>query len=157
MRIALLTVVRPRILLAIAAVVMGCSGGTEPGNGVATILATPNPLSLPQLGIATLEVSLRDADGGVVDDDAHVTFQSLNSSIVTVNSAGAVGSVGPVGTRHIRISSGAAQLDVPVTVTLVQSMIIGNAKPMAIASDSSVAIDALLLDVFGYPVPGAEI
>ena len=157
MRVAFLRAARSRILLAIPAVVMGCGGGTEPGNGVAAILASPNPLSLPQLGIATLEVSLRDADGGVVDDAAHVTFQSLDPSIVTVNSAGAVGSVGPVGTTHIRVSSGTARLDVLVTVTLVQSMIIGNAKPIAIESDSSVAIDALVLDVFGYPVPGAQI
>jgi hypothetical protein len=141
---------------ALAALLVGCGGGTEPGNGVATIIVTPNPVSLPQLSITTLQVSPRDEQGDLVEG-ASVTFRSQDTTMVSVNSSGAIGALGPVGTTAITVASGTASVDVPVTVTLVQSMMIGTAKPIVFASDSTVPIEALVLDVFGYPVPGAQI
>ena len=139
--------------VALALASASCGGGSEPSGNVASIVATPNPLTIPQLSLATLEVTLRDADGDVVEGP-HITFESGDPSLVTVNAAGVVAAPGPVGTTKIVVTAGDARLEVPATVTLVQNLVIGNAKPIVFASDSSVQIVPLLSYAYGQPPPG---
>jgi hypothetical protein len=135
---------------------LGCGGESGPsGIDVGEIVVTPSPVVLAQNGSVQLAVSALD-DDGVLLAGVPVSFWSGDSALVLVGSTGIVSSVGPAGTSTISVRAGNKTRQVPVTVTSVSNAVTVGPNPGVVSQLGTLQMQAVLLDVTGAPVPGAQ-
>lgn len=147
---------RCRILVLAIGSAVACRSTTETGPQPAHVLVTPDAVTIPQNGTASLSVAVTDKDDQLLTGAA-VTFASANTSMVTVTNLGVVTSVGPAGTTSVTVRSGKASTNVPITVTAVTSGITVTPDPATLAQKTTLQLQAQVVDAVGAPIPGATI
>lgn len=135
-------------VLALVAALVGCGDSASPGPG--EIILAPRPL-VPQGLTLQLTATVVDGDGQPVAGQA-VTFASDDTTIITVDTAGLLHSVGPLGGVRVTARSGSLTTEVIAqvvqritSVTVPDSLVL----PQATEGPAPVA----LRDFLGSPVP----
>jgi DNA-binding beta-propeller fold protein YncE len=137
-------------------IVVACGSTTETGPQPAHVIVTPDAVTIPQKGTATLTVSVTDKDDQLLTGAA-VSFSSSNTQMLTVSNLGVITSVGPAGTANVIAKSGKASTTVPVTITPVTTGITVTPDPVSLAQKTSIQLQAQVVDAVGTPVPGAAV
>ena len=106
---------------------------------VATVVASPNPLSLPAGGSATLTATARSSTGTTLANRA-VTWSSLNPTVATVSSAGVVTAVA-AGSTSIKATIEGVSANVALSVAT---------PPPAPVASVSIALDLTTIAVGGH-------
>jgi hypothetical protein len=136
------------------ALVLACSGGTEPsGITVATIEVTPNSVSRQIGQTVQLGVALKNANGDLVSGPA-VTWTSSNQAVASVSNSGLVTALA-LGATTISAMAGGKTGTAQVTVegTPVANVIVLPETDTLLVGET-VQLTAQLLDANGVVIPG---
>jgi large repetitive protein len=144
--------VRLLVLATAAFSVMSCgSDPTEPRRVPAAIVILPNAPTLEQKASKQLTATVVDAAGREIDGET-VTFESSDTAIATVSSAGLLVSVGPIGTVTITVRDGELSGSVEAVVTLLPNTITVTPDPVALQTGFSQQLSVMVTDANGDPI-----
>src|SRR3954454_15281374 len=122
--------VRLPVLIAAALSVVSCgSEPMEPRRVPAAIVILPNAPSLPQKSTKQLIATVVDAAGREIAGET-VTYESSDTTVLTVSSSGLLLSVGPVGSATITARDGDLTGTVDAGVTLLPNTITVSPNPV---------------------------
>ncbi|HEX6944385.1 MAG TPA: hypothetical protein VF128_15760 [Gemmatimonadaceae bacterium] len=119
-----------------------------------SLVVSPNPLVVPQLGTVQINAKVIDRAGANVPQ-APITFFVSDSTLVTVSSSGSVKSVGPAGLASITVSSPGFAAIVPVAVTQVPTKLAVTPVDPKVAQGRTLRLVATVLDAVNVAVQGA--
>ena len=148
----------PRLpCLLIAAGLLACSGNDDLGPRVpAAVVVTP---ATPQLRVGEtlqLAASVLDASGEEIPDQP-VTFQSSDETVLTVDDAGLLTSVGATGSSLITAASGEISAEVEADVALPPSVVVVDPRTLDLDTGEQVALSFTVTDANAEPVPNPAI
>jgi YVTN family beta-propeller protein len=140
------------VLAAAAWSLVSCgSDPTEPRRVPASIVILPNAPSLPQKSSKQLTATVVDAAGREIAGET-VTFESSDTTILTVSPTGLLVSIGPVGSATITVRDGELSGTVDAVVTLLPSAITVTPNPVALQTGFSVQLSVVVTDANAEPV-----
>ena len=141
--------VRLARLLALV-VLLGC--GDELGPRVpAAIVVTPETPLVPLHGTLQLDAIVVDASGQEITGNAF-TFQSNDAAVLTVDDAGLLTSVGPVGSSLITVTSGNLTAELEAAVQLPASAIVVSPSSLELDTREQETLSFIVTDASGEPV-----
>lgn len=121
---------------------------------MADLVVVPDEIKLAQGDEQKLTVEAVDEDGNLITGVV-VTFAPGDAEMIDVTKLGVVQATGRSGVTYVRVSSGRARKDIPVTVIPVIREISVTPNPVVIEQGTDVQLVPVLKDVNGYAVPGA--
>jgi YVTN family beta-propeller protein len=143
---------RPLVLATAALSLVSCgSDPTEPRRVPASIVILPNAPTLSQKASKQLTATVVDAAGREIADEA-VTFESSDTTILTVSPTGLLLSIGPIGTATITVRDGELSGSVDAVVTLLPSTITVSPNPVALQTGFSLQLSVMVTDANGEPI-----
>jgi hypothetical protein len=146
-------------LLALSAVVSLTSCGSDPSEPrriPAAIVIIPNAPRIPQKATKQLTATVVDAAGREIEGEA-VSFESSDTTILTVSGTGVMTSVGPLGTATITASDGELTGTVDAVVTLVPNAITVTPNPVVLQTGFSLQLSTVVSDANGDPAVEAPL
>ena len=146
-------------LLALSAVASLASCGSdsvEPRRIPAAIVIIPNAPRVAQKSTKQLTATVVDAAGREIEGET-VSFESSDTSVITVSSTGLLLSVGPLGTATITASDGDLTGTVDALVSLVPSSVTVTPNPIVLQRGLSLQLSAVVSDANGDPVLNASL
>jgi len=132
---------------------LACDNSSGPGF---TLDVSPDSAQLVRNDSIRLSVNALDGDGHLVTGVA-VSFASDDTTIVTVTNLGVVHSGTTLGRTIVRVRSGGAFTDVPVTVTGTPSNIVVTPPDTAIRMTGTIQYRATVLDETGDTIRGVAV
>lgn len=156
-----------RAMVPLVCLLVACGGGTERPDGegppkneepsVAKVIVSPETLALAELDGAQLTATAFDAAGESVEG-GEARWESADESIATVDETGFV-TAHKAGETTISVQLAGQSGTAPVTVTagVVDSVRIGDGKPVDVDVGESVVLTAVALDAKGRELPGRQI
>ena len=146
----------PLALLAAGALACGSPTGSKTG-GPATILVTPDTLSLVTGQSRPLAVSVFDGDGTLLVG-VGVSFASSDTTLVTVSASGLVRAVGSLGRATVQVTCGSASAGVAVSlVPLAPTSMTVSPPSVGLGVGDSVRLTATVYDQIGSVISGAAV
>lgn len=143
-----------RTLLAFTlALILACDNSSGPGF---TLDVTPDSVQLIRNDSALLSVSALDGDSHLVTGVA-VSFASADTNIVTVTNLGLVRSHTTLGHTTVRVQSGGAITDVPVTVIPTPSGMVVIPADTTVRPTTGVQFRAVVFDETGDTIRGVAV
>ncbi len=144
-----------RTTLALLALCLSCSSGTEPGANAAAVQILPASVRMSPGDTLSLSVSAFD-DEGTLLPGASVSYESSSPSVVTVSGSGMLRAIG-LGTATVTVSVGSKSVTVPVTVVGAPWAVqVTPARVRALAGDS-VPLGAQVMDATGAVLTGLTV
>jgi hypothetical protein len=155
---------RRSTLVAFVALAAACAREPEPHGPPAAepfeVLSEPSQLTLQSGSTASLAAQANDSNGQPIGG-ATLHFFSVDPKLLRVSAAGEVTALGAAGRGSIRVSSGARETTVPVTVIAGPAHrveFIGDPAPTIVAGEiPTEKLAARLLDLFGNPIEGVTL
>lgn len=145
----------PRFALLLSAVALGLACGDGSGPGL-TLDVSPDSVQLVRNSSVQLTVNALNSAGSLVTGIA-VTFESDDTTIVTVTNLGLVSAGAITGATSIRVSGGGAVTMVPVRVTGIPSGIFITPADTLIRSNGTVQYRAVVRDEVGDTIKGIAV
>jgi YVTN family beta-propeller protein len=143
---------RSLVLAGVALSLVSCgSEPMEPRRVPASIVILPNAPSLPQKSTKQLMATVVDAAGREIADET-VTYESSDTTILTVSSSGLLLSIGPIGTATITVRDGELSGTVDAVVTLVPNTITVSPNPIALQTGFALQVSVVVTDANGDPI-----
>jgi uncharacterized protein YjdB len=142
----------PRLL--VAAGLLACSGNDLGPRIPAAVVVTP---ATPRVFVGStlqLTAAVVDASGQEIPGEA-VTFRSSEVTVLTVDDAGLLTSVGSTGTSLITAASGDLTAEVEAEVVWPPSAVVVNPRTLDLDTGEQVALFFTVTDQNGEPVPNA--
>ena len=140
------------VLAAAALSIVSCgSEPMEPRRVPAAIVILPNAPSLPQKSTKQLTATVVDAAGREITDET-VTYESSDTTVLTVSSSGLLLSIGPIGTATITVRDGELTGTVDAVVTLLPNTITVSPNPVALQTGFSLQLSVIVTDANGDPI-----
>jgi YVTN family beta-propeller protein len=127
------------------------SDPTEPRRVPAAIVILPNAPTLPQKSSKQLTATVVDAAGREIAGEP-VTFESSDTTILTVSSTGLLVSIGPTGTATITVRDGELSGTVDAVVTLLPNTITVTPNPVALQTGFSLQLSVMVTDANAEPI-----
>jgi hypothetical protein len=156
--------IRRSIIVASAALAAACAREPAPHEPPAAepfeVLSEPSQLTLQSGSVGSLAAQANDSNGQPIGG-ASLHFFSIDPKLLRVSATGEVTALGVAGRGSIKISSGARETTVPVTVVAGPAHrveFIGAPAPTIVAGEiPPEKLAARLLDLFGNPIEGATL
>jgi len=147
----------PRVGLPAVAVAVLLACGDDLGPRVpAAIAVTPPAPEVLIDGTLQLEVAIVDASGRALDGHP-VSFESGDTTILTVSDAGLLASTGASGTSLITMESGDLTATVEAEVVLPPSAFIVRPRSLELDTDELGSLRFTVTEKNGKPLPAAEV
>lgn len=118
-----------------------------------SLVVSPNPLVVPQLGTVQLSARLIDRAGAQIPQ-ATMTFVASETNLISVSSTGLVTSLGSAGVASVTVSSAGFAVFVPVAVTQVPTRLVVTPTNPQVALGRTLRLDVTVLDAVNVAVPG---
>jgi YVTN family beta-propeller protein len=143
---------RALVLAGVALSLVSCgSEPMEPRRVPAAIVILPNAPSLPQKSTKQLTATVVDAAGREIADEI-VTYESSDTTILTVSLNGLLVSIGPIGAATITVRDGELSGTVDAMVTLVPNTITVSPNPVALQTGFPLQVSVVVTDANGDPI-----
>jgi uncharacterized protein YjdB len=143
------------VLLGVAAAVLLACGDDLGPRVPAAIALTPEAPQVPVAGTLQLAATVVDASGHEIPGST-VSFQSSDTTVLTVNDAGLLMSVGGSGSSLITASSGDLTAQVEAEAVLPPSAIVA-ARSLELDTGEGQFLGFTVTDENGEPIPGARV
>jgi uncharacterized protein YjdB len=143
-------------LLGVAAAVLLACGDDLGPRIPAAILVTPEAPRVPLAGTLQLAATVVDASGREITGHT-VTFQSSDTTVLTVDDSGLLTSVGGTGSSLISAVSGDITAEVEAAVALPPSAIVVSPRSLELDTGQEAGLAFTVTDENGEPVPGAQV
>ena len=131
-------------------VALACDNGSGPG---ITLDVTPDSIQLVRNDTVRLSVAAVNGDGQLVTGVA-VTFESADTTIVTVTNLGLVRAGIKLGNTTVRVSGGGAHRTIPVIVYVPPAFIVVGPSDTLITRGATVQMQASVFDANSLPITG---
>jgi YVTN family beta-propeller protein len=131
-------------------VALACDNSSGPG---ITLDVTPDSIQLVRNDSVRLSVAAVNGDGQLVTGVA-VTFESADTTIVTVTNLGLVRARVKLGQTTVRVSGGGAQRTIPVIVYVPPAFIVVGPSDTLITRGATVQMHASVFDANSLPITG---
>ena len=144
------------VLLGVAAAVLVACGDDLGPRVPAAIALTPEAPQVPVAGTLQLAATVVDASGHEIPGST-VSFQSSDTTVLTVNDAGLLTSVGGSGSSLITAASGDLTAQVEAEVVLPPSAIVVGVGSLELDTGEGQFLGFTVTDENGESVPGARV
>jgi hypothetical protein len=142
-------------LLAVAAAMLLACDDQGPRTP-ADLVVAPNQPRVPVGGSTRLIVTVVDADGReIVGEPA--TFESSDSSILTVSRSGILTSVGPLGISLVTVASGDLSTEVEARVVVGPSSLYVSPSYLELVTGEVAALSVTVTDEYGDSIPAPDV
>jgi uncharacterized protein YjdB len=142
----------PRLpLLLIAAALLACSGDDLGPRVPAEVAVTPAAPLVPVGGTLQLTATVLDATGAEMPGEA-VTFRSSDATVLTVNGAGLLTSVGSTGSSTITAASGAISAEIEAEAVLPPSAIVVLPRALDLDTGEDATLSFTVTDQNAAPI-----
>jgi YVTN family beta-propeller protein len=136
------------LLILLLGLAWACDNNSGPGS---TLEVTPDSVQLVRNDSVRLSVSVVDKDGRLLSNVA-ITFESEDTSIVTVSNLGTVRAGVKLGRATVHVRGGGAERNIPVLVYVPPAYIVVGPNDTLISPNQTVQMHATIFDANSIPI-----